>query len=55
MPLLKSGKKKDIGANIATEMHAGKPQEQAIAIALETHRRAGGRAYGAKPRKPKGK
>ena len=33
MPL-KSGKgKKVISENIATEMHAGKPQKQAIAIA----------------------
>jgi hypothetical protein len=31
MPLLKG--KKNIGKNIATEMHAGKPQKQAIAIA----------------------
>jgi hypothetical protein len=34
MPL-KSGKsKKAISANIRTEMHAGKPQKQAIAIAM---------------------
>ena len=34
MPL-KSGKsKKVISANIKTEMHAGKPQKQAVAIAL---------------------
>lgn len=34
MPL-KSGKsKKVIGQNIRTEMHAGKPQKQAIAIAM---------------------
>ncbi len=55
MPLMKTGKKKDIGANIATEMHAGKPKDQAIAIALSTYRRAGGRAYGAKPPKPRGR
>jgi hypothetical protein len=54
MPLIKSGKKKDIGANISKEMHAGKPQDQAIAIALSTYRKHGGRAYGAKPRKPMG-
>ncbi len=33
--MLKSGKsKKAISANIRTEMHAGKPQKQAIAIAM---------------------
>jgi hypothetical protein len=53
MPLVKSGKKKDIGANIAAEIRAGKPPAQAQAIALNTHRRAGGQGLGAKPRKPK--
>lgn len=34
MPL-KSGKsKKTVSSNIRTEMHAGKPQKQAIAIAM---------------------
>ncbi len=34
MPL-KSGKSKSvISSNIATEMHAGKPQKQSIAIAM---------------------
>ena len=34
MPL-KSGKsRKAISANIRTEMHAGKPQKQAVAIAM---------------------
>lgn len=38
MPL-KSGKsKKVISANIRTEMHAGRPQKQAIAIALSKAR-----------------
>ena len=34
MPLKKGKSKKVIAANIRTEMHAGKPQKQAIAIAM---------------------
>jgi len=34
MPLDKSRSKKAISKNIKTEMEAGKPQKQAIAIAL---------------------
>jgi hypothetical protein len=41
MPLDKSGSKKSIGKNIKTEENAGKPKRQAIAIALETARKAG--------------
>lgn len=33
MPLKPGKSKKTIAANIRTEMHAGKPQKQAIAIA----------------------
>lgn len=43
MPLDKSGSKASVGKNIKTEMHAGKPQKQAIAIALSTQRRAQGK------------
>jgi hypothetical protein len=41
MPLDKSGSKASIGANIKTEEEAGKPKKQAVAIALDTARRAG--------------
>jgi len=34
MPLKHSSSKKDISSNIRTEMHSGKPQKQAIAIAM---------------------
>jgi hypothetical protein len=34
MPLKKGSSKKVISSNIRTEMHAGKPQNQAIAISM---------------------
>jgi hypothetical protein len=49
MPLNKSGSKAAIGQNIDAEKAAGKPYKQAVAIALETNRRAGGE--GRKPKK----
>lgn len=42
MPLMKSKSKQAVGKNIKREVEAGKPQKQAIAIALDTQRRAGG-------------
>lgn len=48
MPLAYGKSKKDISQNIATEMNAGKPQKQAIAIAESVARRG-------KPKEKKGK
>ncbi|HVH93269.1 MAG TPA: hypothetical protein VM783_18030 [Candidatus Acidoferrum sp.] len=42
MPLLKSKSDKAVGKNIATEMKRGKSRKQAIAIALDVQRKAGG-------------
>lgn len=42
MPLIKTGSKASIGKNIETEVSAGKPRKQAIAIALNVARKAGG-------------
>jgi hypothetical protein len=42
--LMKSKSKAAVGQNIKTEMAAGKPQKQAVAIALSVQRKAGGNA-----------
>jgi hypothetical protein len=43
MPLKKGSSKGVIKSNIKTEIHAGKPQKQAVAIALNTARKSGGK------------
>ena len=40
MPLIKSTSKSAFGKNVAAEMHAGKPQNQAVAIAYSERREA---------------
>jgi hypothetical protein len=40
MPLKKGKSKKVVSSNIKTEMKAGKPQKQAVAIALNTARKS---------------
>jgi hypothetical protein len=43
MPLIKSGSRKAVSANIRTEMKHGKPQKQAVAIALSVAEQANSR------------
>lgn len=40
MSLIKSPTKRAVGTNIRREVAAGKPQKQAVAIALDVQRRA---------------
>lgn len=41
MPLAKGKSRETVSKNIRTEMAAGKPQRQAVAIALNTARQSG--------------
>lgn len=43
MPLVEGSSRAALSQNIAKEMHAGKPQKQAIAIAEEKKREAEGK------------
>ena len=50
MPLKKGTSKQVVSDNIRTEVAAGKPQKQAVAIAMNTARKSdGGRAINIKP------
>jgi hypothetical protein len=48
MPLKQGYSKKTVSKNIKTEMKSGKPQKQAVAIALDVARRAKDKAKGKK-------
>jgi hypothetical protein len=48
MPLKKGTSKADVSDNIKTEIAAGRPQKQAVAIALNTARKSGGGGQGGK-------
>lgn len=45
MPLNKSGSKASVGENVKAEISSGKPQKQAVAIALDVRRRALGEKH----------
>jgi hypothetical protein len=43
MPLQSGGSRETVSSNIKTEIAAGRPQKQAVAIALSEARRTGGK------------
>ena len=49
MPLVKGASRQAISANIRTEIAAGRPQKQAVAIALAVARGGAGHKAGGKP------
>jgi len=55
MPLIKSPSSKAVGKNILIEKAAGKPQKQALAIALSVQRKAAGKKPFRASSKKKGK
>jgi hypothetical protein len=50
MPLIDSTSKKAFGENVSREMHAGKEQKQALAIAYSVKRKAAARKAARKRR-----
>jgi hypothetical protein len=54
MPLKKGYSRKSVSSNIRSEMKAGRPQKQAVAIALDVARRAKAATKMGKTRKRKG-
>jgi len=60
MPLVKGKSRAAVSKNIKTEMHAGKPQDQAVAIAMHaskmpTHKMPGGKMMPGMKHPKKGK
>ena len=51
MPLIKSKSPASVSKNIKTEIAAGRPQKQAVAIALNTARKSGARIPPAKAKR----